>query len=212
VLMQPQDQQQNPTPVGNANPDFNFIFNDQKPKRRFALPSMGSPIKVALLIVGGGAVLGILIIVLSGLVRPKINTKEITNVAAKAEEISRVSTAVTDLSRDPNTANLASTTSLTLNSQETELTNYLKKNKKKIKTKDLAIYLNKTTDTEVETANQNNRLSEYYYSYLKKNLTDYQAAVKTAYDTASGPNLRTSLNEFSLSTQTILKSQQLASN
>jgi hypothetical protein len=213
VLMQPQDQQQNPAPVGNTNPDFNFIFNNgQKPRRWFSIPRVNSPVKLAALIVVSGAVLGILIIVLSGLFGPKINTKEITNVAAKAQEISRVSTTVTDLSRDLNTANLASTTSTTLNSQETELINYLKKNKKRANPKELAIYLNKQTDSELETANQNNKLSEYYYSYLKKNLSDYQVAVKTAYDTASGPSLRTTLNEFTLSTQTILKTQQLASN
>jgi LysM repeat protein len=55
-------------------------------------------------------------------------------------------------------------------------------------------------------------LSEYYYAYLKKNLTDYQTALKTAYDAASGPTLKNIAQEYSISTQTILKTQQLASN
>jgi hypothetical protein len=84
VLMPPEAQQQTPAPVGNTNPDFNFIFNgDQKPKRRFRLPSTSSPIKLALLIIGGGAIIGILIIVASNLFSPKINTKEILDVAAQ---------------------------------------------------------------------------------------------------------------------------------
>jgi hypothetical protein len=213
VLMQPEAQQQTPAPVGNTNPDFNFIFNgDQKPRRHFNLPGVSSPIKLALLIIVGGAVIGIFIIILSGILSPKVNTKEILDVAAQAQEISRVSASVTDKSRDLNTANLASTTSTTLNSQEVELINYLKRNKKKANPKNLAIYLSKQTDSEIETANQNNRLSEYYYSYLKKTLGQYEASIKSAYNTASGTNLRSSLQDFSKSTQVILSTQQLATN
>jgi hypothetical protein len=213
VLMPPEAQQQTPAPAGNTNPDFNFIFNgDQKPKRRFRLPSTSSPIKLALLIIGGGAIIGILIIVVSNLFSPKINTKEILDVAAQAQEISRVSASVAEKSHDLNTANLASTASTTLNSQEIELIDYLKGNKKKANPKDLSIFLSKQTDSEVETANQNNRLSEYYYSYLKKNLGQYEASIKTAYNTASGANLRNSLQDFSKSTQVILSTMQLAAN
>jgi hypothetical protein len=213
VLMQPEAQQQTPAPAGNTNPDFNFIFNgDQKPRRHFNLPGASSPIKLALIIIGGGAVIGILIIILSGILSPKVNTKEILDVAAQAQEISRVSAAVSDKSRDLNTANLASTTSTTLNSQEAELISYLKRNKKKANPKNLAIYLSKQTDSEAETANQNNRLSEYYYSYLKKNLVQYEASIKTAYDTASGANLRSTLQDYSKSTKVILSAQQLAIN
>jgi hypothetical protein len=176
------------------------------------LPGASSPIKLALIIIGGGAVIGILIIILSGILSPKVNTKEILDVAAQAQEISRVSATVSDKSQDLNTANLASTTSTTLNSQEAELISYLKRNKKKTNPKNLAIYLSKQTDSEVETANQNNRLSEYYYSYLKKNLGQYEASIKTAYDTASGANLRSTLQDYSKSTKVILSAQQLAIN
>jgi hypothetical protein len=211
MLMLPQHHDQ-PASLPNANPDYNFIFSDQKPRRRFSLrlPGGNSLTKLAILIITGGAVLGILIIVLSSFFGPKVNTKEITDVVARAQEITRVSDSVTVKSHDLNTANLSSTTSAALTSQQGQLTTYLKKNRKKVSPKETAIYQNKKTDDEIQSADQNNRLSEYYASYLKKNLADYQASIKTAYDTAGGPNIKSTLDDFSKSNQIILSTQQIA--
>jgi hypothetical protein len=213
-MLMPKEQQQNNSTTGsNPDPNYNFIFNDQKPKGRFSLrlPGSNSPLKLALLVVAGGAVLGILIIVLSSVLGPKgINTKQVTDVVATAQEISRVSDLVIRQSRDLNTVNLAVTTSTTLTSEQTELISVLAKNHKRVPLKNFSIYLNKKTDAEIQTANQNNHLSEYYYSYLKKNLPDYQAAIKTAYDGSNSANLKNILNGYSISNATILKTQQLA--
>jgi hypothetical protein len=210
--MQPQQEQ--PSNLPNPNPDYNFIFNDQKSKRRFGfkIPGGNNVTKLVFFIIAGALVLGVLIIVLSNIFSPKLNTKQVTDVVARGEEISRVSDVVRQKSRDLNTGNLASTTSTVLTSQEVQLVDYLKKNKKRVPTKDITIYLSKKTDAEIDAADQSNRLSEYYYAYLKKNLTDYQTALKTAYDAASGPTLKNIAQEYSISTQTILKTQQLASN
>jgi hypothetical protein len=207
----PPAQSQPPT-IQSPNQDYNFIFSDQKPKKGFnlRLPGGNSLTKLAVLIVGGGAILGILIIVASSFFGPKINTKELTDVIARAQEISRVSDTVVQQSHDLNTTNLASTTSAALTSQEQQLLDYLKKNGKKVTPKDAALYKSSKTDGEVTSADQNNRLSEYYYSYLKKNLTDYEAAIKTAYNTAGGPVLKSDLNGFSISTTTLLSAKQLA--
>jgi hypothetical protein len=206
MLMQPQQA----VDPNSPNPDYNFIFSDQKSKRRFSIPKVNSPIKLALLIVGAGFVIGILVIVASSLFAPKFNSKEITEVVGRAQEISRVSDVVAQQSNDINAVNLASTTSTTLSSQKTELLNYVNTHKKKILAKNLGLYTNKKTDAEIQTAEQANRLSEYYNSYLKNNLSAYQAAIKTAYDTSSGPNLKLILNNSSISNQTILSTKQLA--
>jgi hypothetical protein len=214
VLMPPQ-QPQTPanTPSGNSNPDYNFIFNgQQQPKKLFRLPGSNNTAKLAALIVGGAVILGILIIILSSLLGPKINTKEITEAIGQGVEISRVSNTVIEKSHDLNTSNLASTTSAALTSEEVQLNDYLNKNKKHVGVKAISLYKNSKTDAELDAADQSNHLSEYYYSYLKKNLTDYQTALKTASETASGPNLKNMTQGYILSTQTILKTQQLASN
>ena len=210
VLMQPQ--QPATTSPPSPTPEYNFIFNDQKPKRGFSLklPASNNIGKLALLIVSGGAVIGVLIIIASSLFSPKINKAQITDVIARAQEISRVSDLVSQRATDINTQNLASTTSATLTSNEVQLLNYLSSHKTKIPQKDLSLYLNKKTDDEVQSALQNNRLSEYYYSYLKKNMNDYETAIKTAYNTAGGPIIKSDLNGISISATTILSTQQLA--
>jgi hypothetical protein len=201
------------SPGGTTDPNYNFIFNDQKSKRRFnfKLPGTSSPIKMALLIVGAGAILGVLIIVLSSVLGPKgLNTKQLTDTIARAQEISRVSDIVTRQSRDLNTVNLATTTSTTLTSEQVGLLSTLAKNHKKVLVKDFSVYFDKRTDAEIQTASQNNRLSEYYYSYLKKNLSDYQSSIKTAYGGTGSTGLKNILNSYSISNATILKTQQLA--
>jgi hypothetical protein len=110
-----------------------------------------------------------------------------------------------------NTTNLATTTSNVLGSEQEEVLVYLKKNHKKILTKDLDIYVNKKVDAEIQDAAQNNRLSEYYSSYLKSKLTTYQASVKTAYDGSSSAKLKAILQDSYSSTKTILSAPQLAS-
>jgi hypothetical protein len=207
----PPKQNQQPT-LPNSNPDYNFIFNNQKPQRRFSLKFSGNSLgKLALLIIGGCIVLGIVIIVLSSLFGPKINTKQIVDIMARDEEIRRVSTIVVQKTTDLNTANLASTTSAALTSDESRLNDYLNNNKVKAPPKELVVYINKNTDGEIDSAEQNNRLSEYYNSYLKKVLTDYQTAIKTAYDGTNGTKIRSELQEISDSTKTILSAPQLAS-
>jgi uncharacterized protein YpmB len=209
VLMPPQQNQ--PPALPNANPEYNFIFNgQQQSKKRFSLPGGNNFVKIAFLIVGVGFIVGILIIVASSFFGPKINTKQVTDVIARGVEITRVSDEVTQKSRDLNTANLASTTSATLSSEDNQLLSYLNKNKKKVNKKDLSLYVSKNTVAEIVSADQNNRLSEYYNSYLKKNLTDYLTAIKTAYDSTNGPTLKADLLQFSNSTKTILSTQQLA--
>jgi hypothetical protein len=127
--MQPQQEQ--PSNLPNPNPDYNFIFNDQKSKRRFGfkIPGGNNVTKLVFFIIAGALVLGVLIIVLSNIFSPKLNTKQVTDVVARGEEISRVSDVVRQKSRDLNTGNLASTTSTVLTSQEVQLVDYLKKNK-----------------------------------------------------------------------------------
>jgi hypothetical protein len=210
MLMPPQSNSSSSVP--SPNPDYNFIFSDQKPKRRFGfkLPGSNNLAKITILIVAGGAVLGVIIIALSSILGPKINTTQLVDTVARAQEISRVSDAVILQSRDINTTNLAATTSNSLTSQEKQLLNYLAVNKKRVQPKDIKSYLNKTTDAEIVDAQQNNRLSEYYNSYLKKNLVAYQGAIQNAYSTAEGQNIKSTLNSFSISNTTILKAPQIA--
>jgi type II secretory pathway pseudopilin PulG len=212
MLMPPQQPQNQPAPVSNSDPTYGFITDPaQKPKRRFSfsLPGGNNLTKLTLLIVAAGAIVGILIVIASSVFGSSgVNKKELVDAVAQAQEITRVSDLVSQQSRDPVTLGLASTTSTSLTSQRAELLAYLKKAKEKVSPKDVAIYLNKKNDTDLQTAAQNNRLSDAYYTYLKNELGKYQTALKTAHkDNPKGA--KTILNNAYNSTQTILSTQQI---
>jgi hypothetical protein len=202
-------QQQSPT-----DPNYNFIFSEQKPKRGFklSLPGSNNLVKLTLLIVAAAVVLGILIIALSSFFGPKVNTAQITEVVARAHEISRVSDLVVLTSTDQNTRNLAATTSNSLTSEQAQLLGYLGSLHKKITAKDLNIYLDKNVDKDIQNAVQNNNLTQDYTDYLKKHLPDYETSVKLAYNGTNLTKAKSILNEASISTTLILSTGPLASN
>jgi hypothetical protein len=214
MLMPPQPPIKS-SPDGGLDPNYGFIFNDQqKPKKRFpfSLPGGSNLTKITLLIVIGAATLGALIIALSSFFGGNgVNTKQINDVIARAQEISRVSDLVNQQSRDVATLNLASTVSASLTSDQVKLISYLNKTAhKKITTKDLNLYLNKKTDAQIQIANSTNSLSSAYYSYLKDQLAAYENSAKAASQdnpSSAQPLLQTAFDNA----KTILSTQQIAS-
>jgi hypothetical protein len=187
--MQPEQAQDQPPiesgPDGNLDPNYNFIFNGQKQSKkkfRLGLPGSNNLTKITLLIVGASAILGILLIIFSSFFGSKgVNTEEVVDIVARGQEISRVSDLVALQSKDLATINLASTTSTTLNSDKKQLVNYLGiKAHKSINLADLNTYKDLKVDDQLQATNQTGGLSNYYYSYLKKYLTQYQSSLKLA--------------------------------
>lgn len=204
---QPQDQQVPPPPTPTSPaPQYDFIYNNPQPKKRFGLRLPSNNLsKLTMLIVGGGVVLAILIIVLSSVFGGKgVDTRQLVDIAAQAKEISRVSAQVAKQSRDLNTANLAATTQNSMDGEQTQITSYLKSAHKKYSTKDLNIHLDKNVDSELQTAVQNNRVSTFYGSYLKKHLGTYQNSLKTAFGSTSSAKLKPILQEAFASNKVIL--------
>jgi len=220
VLMPPEQQQPQPTlpsgPGGSLDPDYKFIFEDKKKPRfhfRLGLPKNNNFAKTVALVVGGGIVLIILIIAASSFFGARgVNSKQLVDIMARAQEISRVSNLVSQQQQnvDPNTLNLAATTSSALSSEQTQLLAYLHKARARVSTKALNFYLNKNTDTQLQTATESNNFSTTYYAYLKTNLGEYQNALKTIIP-GSPPMAQAILNDALTSTQTLLAAPQLAS-
>lgn len=192
------------------SPDYEFIFKDEqkKPAAKFRLPLPNLP-KPILLILGGLVGLMIIIIFYSLIFGGRTsNTEQIVGVIGRAEEIARVSDTVGRASQDSAIKNLAATTQAAMASDSATLTNYLKNAKVKVDTKKLKAYANAATDTEIQTAQQNNNLSAYYISYLKTSLTDYANTISQLYKNASvrsKPMLQDAFNNA----KTILNSSQV---
>lgn len=175
MLMQPQ------TPA----PNYNFIMQDaQKPKRSFKLPMPNLPKPFGAILLG---VLGIFVlIIVYALFTGGGKSSGLGDIAARAQEISRVSKLVVDQSKDPATTSLATTVGASMNSDIGQIQNYLTKNGgKKLGVKSLAIHKKSSTDNDVQGAAQNGTIAAYYKTYLQDNLTSYQASLKTAYNSGS---------------------------
>lgn len=206
--MPPQSTPPTPPPTGQ----FDFMMKDQpKPPGRFGslLSGIPRPAKIALTSVG---VLIILVILYSLLFGGKTtNVDQLTAVAARAQEITRVSTLAQTGSQNTDTQELAATTSKVLTSQEQELKTYLKTSGVKVDTKKLAARLNKDTDAQLLIAQQNNNYDQAYLSYLKASLLSYQSDIVAASQGAT-KNAVEILAADLQSVQTLLSAPSLSSN
>jgi hypothetical protein len=205
---------QTPTPISSPspNPQYDFILRDpQKPKHSFGLPGLPSNMpKPMLLLVG---VVGILlIIVIFGVIFKGGggNSQNLIAVAGRAQEIARISTLVQQQSQDPNTQYLAATTQITLASEQYQLTTYLSKHNVKVSPAQLNAYQNKNTDTQLQTAAQNNNLGSTYDAYLKNNLATYQSDIRGAAKGAS-KSLLAILNSANTSAGVLLAAPEITS-
>jgi hypothetical protein len=129
---------------------------------------------------------------------------------ARGQEVLRVTqlTQQTLPLQDPSTQALAATVYASVSSDEAQLKSYLSKSHIKVGTAALAADTDKTTDSSLQSASQNNGLDSAYVSYLKTALAKYQTDLQTAYK-AAGPNGKTILKTAFDSTATLLASPQL---
>lgn len=182
--------------------------NQPKPPGRFSrrFAWMPKPAKVALLALGLIFVLVILYSVFFG--ATKTDTDRLTVAMARAQETARVSALVQQQSKNTDTKDLATTVEMSLNSQKQELIKYLGEQKVKVDAKKLAAGLNKTTDSNLEKAQQNNSYDQTYFNYLKSNLASYQTELEVVYKSA-GSKLKTTLSADFDSLKIILTAPQL---
>lgn len=189
----------------NGQPNYEFIMKgNQATKKGSSLPKLPRPAAIAL-----GVVVGLfLIIVISSLLfgGKSSNAQDMINAAARATEIARVSGVAAQAAQDNPTRSLATTVQATMSSQSAQITHYLKQYKKMaVSTTALVADQNKNTDSQIQTAAQNNNLTSSYKDYLRSNLALYQTDLQTAYKSAgtNGKNLLS--GEFN-NVQTILNS------
>jgi hypothetical protein len=188
----------------SPNPDFDFMFkNNQVGKPNARLAGLPKPLKIGLAVVVGIILLVIVSSLLSG--HNKGSTTAIEGVLARNAEILRVTGLVQQQLplQDPQTQALAATVSSSLTSDKTQLLTYLSQNHVKMSASLLAIDVDKTTDTSLQAASQNNSIDSAYVSYLKQALSKYQSDLQTAYKSA-GPNGKKLLQTAFDSTNTLL--------
>lgn len=189
----------------SPNSNYDFIMNGgARPKKNW-LPNLGLPRPVRFGV--AAMIILIVILIIYGLAGGKNkNSSSLGDLMARAQEISRASALINQDSQDSNLQALATTVSTSLTSQEKQLNNYLTSAGQKINSKTLSADQNSATDSQFQTATQNNNLSSVYSSYLKDNLSLYKNELSEQYSKTSNQQLKSILSGAYDSTQTILGS------
>ena len=194
------------TETPSPNPQYDFIFNgSNQPKKglRLSLPNLPKPILWTI----GAVIAVILLVIVYSIIKNSgaPNPQPYINTAGRAQEISRVSSEVDNLTKDENTKNLATTTAASLSSQSDQIVDYAKSIKLKISNASLAAFKDTSIDDQLQSAVTSDSLPAVYEDYLKKQLTTYKTDLQTAFQTA-GPRGKAMLQSAYNSADVILNS------
>lgn len=184
---------------------FDFIMTaGQKQKRGLTGVVSGLPRSMVILVVVIFSLFGLIFISTFLSSRNSAGTKQLIDIAARQQEIVRVSSLAAELLRDNTALNLEATTETAIASDRAQLLSYLEINRIKVSDKAMLAHEDPESDTKLKAARQSNSAEEAYTAYVKAQLTDYKAALQTAYVKA-GPKAQIILQESFDSADLILK-------
>lgn len=196
MLMQPQQPSPAPPPVdpSSMGPQYDFIMNPDQPSKRSILPTGGSKkTRIIIVAIGAGILLLVTLLIISLISNAgKADTEALVTAAKQQQELIRVAEIGVDKARTQDARNIAVTTKLALQSQQTEMQAAIKTaglNPKKV----LEGTENKKTTEQLTTAEQNNRFDDEFLKVMTASLIAYQKSVKSAYDGATSKKLKTAL-------------------
>lgn len=178
-------------PDGQFNPQqYEFITNPAQPPKKSLVPTIntgGSKPKTILIYLGLASVFLIIVMVLySVFFGGNSSVDTMKPLLQQQAELQRVAGLGNQKASSTAAQNLAQMTSLSMASQQSELTAYLAKQKVKVSAKYVALGTNKQTDQELATAETNGRFDDAFIQAMRGELTKYQSALQTAYKSA-GP-------------------------
>lgn len=189
-------------PAGGSR--FDFMLNNKQVKGRgFGLLHFSQPRNLLIAVIA----LVVLVIIGSSFLggHGSIPTKDLEAIASRQQELIRVSGVAQPLLQQPQTVNLNATVTAAVTSEQAQLINYMKNQGVTVPTKTLAIDLNQTIDSQLNTARQANSADQTYTSYLKQQLASYQSLINAAYPKA-GTNGKALLKDSYDSTTVLLSS------
>ncbi|MCA9337445.1 hypothetical protein KC951_01915, partial [Candidatus Saccharibacteria bacterium] len=115
------------------------------------------------------------------------NTDQLLGIGKQQTELIRIASVGEQKATGETAKSLAINTKLTITSQQTALSNYLKSNgKKKLSAKDLTGAENSDANTQLANAETNGRFDDVFIDVMNETLADYQASLKNTYSTVSG--------------------------
>ena len=210
VQTEVQAPQTQPTSENLDSQQFDFIMNPQTPPKKSLLPN--NP-KLKMLIIGLGVVtlVVLLLVVIFSIFGSKDSSKEsLVKIAQQQNEIIRIAGAGTTKAGGEKAKKLAVVTSMTMKSDQNSLINYLAKQKRKVKDKELVLLTDKKTDQELTAASSNGRYDEVFTQIITEKLAEYQKSLEAQYGSV-GPKGKEVIKQSNDNVTLILKDNTRAS-
>ncbi len=199
-------------PPNNQTP-YDFIMqNPQKTPSKFGFDGSKKSRIILVAIVGG--VLLALFIIIAAIISSsgKSSTQSLISLAEEQNEIIRVADIGVSKARTADAKNLATITSYSFRSSQADTLALLAKQGHKLKTKQLALKQDSKTDSQLTTADLNNKFDETFKQLIGQSLVTYQKDVKAVFDSSTNKSekqiLSTSYNGVTL----LVSSQTAQSN
>jgi hypothetical protein len=180
-------------PTGH-NP-YEFIVSPNTSKHRGSLFGGNSFLKQIVLLVGGSAVLMIIIAVAVSLLAPKGSTGNLTAIAERQQEIIRVATAASSQVASQDTKNFVASTELAVTSSQSQVLAYLSVHGGKPSDKQLALDQDAQTDTQLTNAQATNTYDSAAKQILTTQLNTYAGLLQTAYKQTSSAQVKQLLQQ-----------------
>jgi hypothetical protein len=222
--VQPRPEQQPPEipPTGPVGPDYGFIMEPpQSTKRNFSLPSLGGSssrlVRIGV-VLGGLLVLIIIFAIVKSLFSGGGNTQALTAVAQEQQAMIHILTngAGQDSQQQAvlsaSDQNFAATAKASLTSAQQQLIDYMSINHKKVSDKALAQKVDPMIDQQLTAAAGNSTYDSTFKQVMQTKLTNYEKALRVAYQQTSGPKGRKLLSEDFQGAQLLLAELNLPSN
>lgn len=167
-----------PQPVAPAQNPYEFILGNQAPKRSLL---GGSLLQRVLVIVGGLVVLTIIGAVALSLFAPKSSAQTtFVGLVQEQQEIIRVTTDMMQYASSSDLKNAATTTNLSVTSDQKQFTTYLTANKVKLTQKELALKTDPANTKLLANAKATSTYDTTATKLLQSVLASYQTDLKTA--------------------------------
>lgn len=190
--------------------DFDFMLKQQsEQKKRFGwLSKLNTPAKLLIAAATGLIIAIITAAILGG---GQNSGDQVIGLMAQNQEIVRVSQAQEQKFKDQDTKDLSATTQAVMSSQKFQFGIYLGQAEVKYSPQQLSSKMDEKTDTDLQTAAQNNDLDQAYTAYLKNSLTTYLNSLSSLLQTTNSQSLKDALQSARDSIQTLLNSPQFKS-
>ena len=197
--------------LASSSPAYDFILNSEqvKPSRKINLPQT----KLTRIVIGLAAALVLIIMfgIISSLLKSPSNLPYISSVLEDQQELIHVSSVAANESDINNVnQNFASTATVALSSNATQLQSYLKANGQVLSSKVLNAKVSSLTDQRLTSAESSGDFNSTFNEIASSQLNTYLADLRLAYSKTTGPHGRALLTSFYNQANLLLKS--LSSN